>query len=1358
MRNFVIAALAGALIVIISASLPSLAGENAGLQAVAYPVAVALFIPYVCFMLPAVLDGGREMTALYALFAALSILTVFYIAESSARGYGRMRLLVLEGALVCMMSLSFAVFMISLGITNTAILSFPIAIAVLIYILAALVEIVPPEGVGAESNANEAPTSSNHIEYIPEPEESPVSEEVPEAIDYSGIILLDAEDTGESYSAIAVGDEDESPAYEAIAVSEDDGNEAIAAMDKPSSISDDIITAAQISQNDEEIEEEAIVVDEDSVIEEKALSFETVETEEIPAIAIDSEDELAAIQAISLDNTESISTASVSSFFSDDTEEVNALLIDEAEETSVDAILVDVEGSEDLPAIIKEEDKPEELPVSVVEESEDEVLPVAVIDAEEDTVVPVIVDSAEESQMLIIEEEDIPETEPATQLSDEVYEEIAMDAEETSAVPAPPVLSVSTSLSVPTAPSITNTAHLSAPSAPVLTNTAELIEDNQEESMEDFLAGLTAEEADFWSSFFIAGEDEVTLADGVYYMELIVNGNSVGEITVTIIDYVPYLNVAELKGYVQDTLTDEASSRIFLGRDSLISIEELKTAGVSASYDPLLYQVYLDFNVNDMPVQVLSISGSVRRFSSRPIAGALELKPAVFSISTRYTLSGRFEITPFEDFFDSLRFDFSTYNVARLYDVYSRFSYSFRYYQGMFGFNMGTYDFYTDFQDSMIRLRWGNIDTELLSPSGTTIGLRFDKSLSYGGASVRRKSHIERILTVEKDSEVQIFNEGREIYNRVLQPGNYRLQDFILYTGANRIKIVVTPLDGSPVTETEIDISYASSLLAPGEIYYGGSIATGRNIVNSSSTKLAGAVRLPLLNGRSLEYDARNLVATGYIRAGLSESLTMDASLAIQNRVLGNNPYSPVAKLALEFTHANPLGTTRYNLNVTERSDRWGLFELPELYARISHQVYTGWNPISALSFSLTYDSNMAYAINSHSFMLSMNLSGNINRFSWGLSSSVSLDTAEINYPGYYISGSMSFSFSNNFFMSASMSLDGYGTDKPNLSGRVSASIRFNPVRVQADVSDTGASISVGVNKDKHSFSADIEAPITGLLVPQSYIASADYSYSGKYFNVNVGASADSLFRNSSATFSISTSSVFADGLLGFTASIPSNFILVKQQGALKGNELSVGAIGVSATERIPTVFDTGLYTGLSLNTFTSLSVFSMNNESFGSASAFDISIPESPNGGYTLRISADNKYSVSGIVELPDGSLWTNGSSPVYKIERAEEGIALESSAYYLFSDNEGRSIISDLEPNEYGFDVYTGQEWILYTFTVFDNEEYALDINVLGKAMKVEERLPEPYCALYTYAPGVYMTGDQFWTYIYPLIEEAV
>ena len=106
MRNFVIAALAGALIVIISASLPSLAGENAGLQAVAYPVAMALFIPYVCFMLPAVLDGGREMTALYALFAALSILTVFYIAESSARGYGRMRLLVLEGALVCMMSLS----------------------------------------------------------------------------------------------------------------------------------------------------------------------------------------------------------------------------------------------------------------------------------------------------------------------------------------------------------------------------------------------------------------------------------------------------------------------------------------------------------------------------------------------------------------------------------------------------------------------------------------------------------------------------------------------------------------------------------------------------------------------------------------------------------------------------------------------------------------------------------------------------------------------------------------------------------------------------------------------------------------------------------------------------------------------------------------------------------------------------------------------------------------------------------------------------------------------------------------------------------------------------------------------------
>ena len=1358
MRNFVIAALAGALIVIISASLPSLAGENAGLQAVAYPIAVALFIPYVCFMLPAVLDGGREMTALYALFAALSILTVFYIAESSARGYGRMRLLVLEGALVCMMSLSFAVFMISLGITNTAILSFPIAIAVLIYILAALVEIVPPEGVGAESNANEAPTSSNHIEYIPEPEESPVSEEVPEAIDYSDIILLDAEDTGESYSAIVVGDEDESPAYEAIAVSEDDDNEAITAIDKSSSISDDVITAAQINQNDEEIEEEAIVVDEDSVIEEKALSFETVETEEIPAIAIDSEDELAAIQAISLDNTESISTASISSFFSDDAEEVNALLIDEAEETSVVAILVDVEGSEDLPAIIKEEDKPEELPVSVVEESEDEVLPVAVIDAEDDTVVPVIVDSAEESQMLIIEEEDIPETELATQLPDEVYEEIAVDAEETSAVPAPPVLSVSTSLSVPTAPSITNTAHLSAPSAPVLTNTAELVEGIPR----DMLALQHAD--DFWSSFYIQGQDDLLLQDGVYYMTLIINNNEVGTITTVLTDGEASINSEELRAYLSGSITDEAEDRIFFNRGEYLSIAELKDSGLQAEFDSNTYTVTLTFSTADMPIQILSVrEGGIRSrgtLNRLPIANATILDPAVFTWAARYTLSGSFGILPFSNFVNSLRLNFRMDNDIRLYDVYLDFDFALRANRTGVQFDWGTYEFHYDFEDAMVRLSWGNVSSDLLSPDGTDIGIRFDKAVSYGGPDAARKSHIERYITIDRDSEVVILNEGREIFRRTLSPGNYRLEDFILYTGANKIQIIVTPLDGSPAQESEIDLIYSSSLLAPGEMYYGASLVTGRNLVLSDSNKIPGSLRIPLMNGYSLEYDFRNISVGGYVEAGLTETLTLDTSLAFRNSVSETSLFQPTIAAAFELTHANVLGTTRYNLNITEDSDNQGNFVLPEIYARIGHQVYTDWRALNALNFGFTYNTDLANRPDRHSFMLSSSMSGTLGILGWGLSLSGTLRTDEISDPLYSASLTLSLSASRNVYFSAGLSVSGVGADSPSVFGRASATIRFNPTRTSINASNNRLSADFSVNDNKHSFSVSAETEPREIAVFDSYAFDADYSYSGSLFNVGVGLYADNSFERMTGNFSVSTSSVFADGLMGFASYIPSNYILISQKGALKGNDISVGAVGSSMSSPLDKRFGVGMYTGISLDRASSLTVFSVNNESFGSATAFDIAIPPIGRGGYTLRLSAENKYSVSGVVILPDGSSWTNGSSPIYMVVETEDSVAIEHSEYYAFTDNDGRFIISDLPAGRYAFDVNFGDDWFLYEFSVYENEEKAVDIQMLDNLhLAKTSGLPDAYTAMYSFDNGEYLTGDEFWAMLYPeFMEDAI
>lgn len=1351
MRNFVIAALAGALIVIISASLPSLAGENAGLQAVAYPVAVALFIPYVCFMLPAVLDGGREMTALYALFAALSILTVFYIAESSARGYGRMRLLVLEGALVCMMSLSFAVFMISLGITNTAILSFPIAIAVLIYILAALVEIVPPEGVGAESNANEAPTSSNHIEYIPEPEESPVSEEVPEAIDYSDIILLDAEDTGESYGAIVVSDEDESPAYEAIAVSEDDDNEAIAAIDKPSSISDDVITAAQISQNDEEIEEGAIVVDEDSVIEEKALYFETVETEEIPAIAIDSEDELAAIQAISLDNTESISTASVSSFFSDDAEEVNALLIDEAEETSVDAILVNVEESEDWPAIIKEEDKPEELPVSVVEESEDEVLPVAVIDAEEATVVPVIVDSAEESQMLIIEEEDIPETEPATQLPDEVYEEIAMDAEETSAVPAPPVLSVSTSLSVPTAPSITNTAHLSAPSAPVLTNTAKLVE-------ESVYTAPRWEDDDFWSTFYIAGQDNLQLEDGVYYMNLSINGNYSGTITTQIDNGEVSILTSDLRVFVEGAVTDEAYDRIFANVGEYISLDYLDSIGVVTSFDSADYAIDIQFSTIDMPIQIISIQDTGwRSRMNRPISGAEELKPATFVLSSDFSLEAGFDFLPFNRFTDTLDFTFSSSNQFRLLDVYGSFNYYFYFGLDYFRFNFGSYRFYTDFEDEMIRLSWGNISSTLLSPRGTGFGIRFDKSFSYAPEGAKRKSHIDRLISIEKESEVIIYNEGREIFNETLDPGNYRLQDFVLYTGANRIRIVITPLDGSPSRELEMDVMYSSSLLAVGEMYYGASLSFGRETAVASEDRRA-ALSIPLWGNRKLIYDPRNFVASGYLNAGITDSLTMNTSLAVQSIPTELSPLRLDSKLAVELTNANILGTTRYNLNLTESSAENGSWTIPRIYARIGHQFDIDTRALSSISLTATYESPYeSITDGAHYLSASMSLGGYVGIMNWSAYISGGMYTDQIDRFTYSASLSASMTLSNYFWISGSLNLNGQGIDSPRVSGSIYASFRFGRTSISASTSNfrtVSARINTGDNRN--TFNASIYASRPEDF--STYNLSADYGYSGNLLDFDIDLDAPLSFQQAHGSIEVSTSTVFADGAFTMASSIPSNFLLIRQKGALRGNDISVGSIGSSYSQDVPRIFGTAMYR-LPSTRSTGLTLYSMNDNSFGNMKYFDINVPHTDRFGFVYTLYAENEYSASAVVTLPNGMIWTNGSSPLYRYHIEDNNVILENTDEYLFTDSDGRFSISSLAPGDYAFDVRDGSDWYLGMFSISDDEQHVNDIQIMTQ-IDAEDSLvlPSPYSQALEFEMQDYITAEEFWNMLYPWFGEAV
>ena len=116
----------------------------------------------------------------------------------------------------------------------------------------------------------------------------------------------------------------------------------------------------------------------------------------------------------------------------------------------------------------------------------------------------------------------------------------------------------------------------------------------EEDDVEDF--GIYVDpyaDDDFWASFYIAGQDELVLEDGIYYMSLFINDVNTGVIATMIEGGVASLSTSELSDFTYGTLTDEARSRVFDNRGSYITLDELEEIGVDTRLDNSAYEVYL---------------------------------------------------------------------------------------------------------------------------------------------------------------------------------------------------------------------------------------------------------------------------------------------------------------------------------------------------------------------------------------------------------------------------------------------------------------------------------------------------------------------------------------------------------------------------------------------------------------------------------------------------------------------------------------------------------------------------------------------------------------------------------------------
>ena len=265
----------------------------------------------------------------------------------------------------------------------------------------------------------------------------------------------------------------------------------------------------------------------------------------------------------------------------------------------------------------------------------------------------------------------------------------------------------------------------------------------------------------------------------------------------------------------------------------------------------------------------------------------------------------------------------------------------------------------------------------------------------------------------------------------------------------------------------------------------------------------------------------------------------------------------------------------------------------------------------------------------------------------------------------------------------------------------------------------------------------------------------ASYSYGGRRIAAGVNMNSSQLFDRVGLSANLSTSTVFADGLFAIASSIPSNFLLVSQKGALKGNDLSIGTPGTSSFAETPTTFGTALYTGLPSYGNTSLMVYSSGSDQFSVAQSLAVNLTASDMKGYVLRMEAEDSFSASGMVYLPDGSLWLNGSSPLYSVMNDGNGdVTTTATDSYIFTDSDGRFVVSQLPAGTYGFDVPYEGGWLLYIFPVSDDPDAFSKHQMMGEPAEYDSStsLPEPYMESYVYEMDEIISSQQFFELLYP------
>jgi outer membrane usher protein len=831
-----------------------------------------------------------------------------------------------------------------------------------------------------------------------------------------------------------------------------------------------------------------------------------------------------------------------------------------------------------------------------------------------------------------------------------------------------------------------------------------------EEEWDLFYGGSFKEEEyndDFFADFFVVGEDAVIqYDDGFYYLGLYVNNELIGDIEVEFVGEQRLLNANELSQYVGPYITDAANQRLFGDGLAYISLEELRSRNVEARYDAAEFAVYLQFSLEDMPERTISItSRSINRREQYGISGAIVLDPAKFAVASSLSLYGMLDYDADFSAINQKLLSLSVSNRISTLGIGLNVYFSLSSMQPYF--NPGTWNGFYDFVESSHRLSFGHVGTNLSNKnldSYTNVGFTFEKNYAYGTERAKGNQFEYRIVLVEP-SEVKITINGEEVFKRSFQAGTYRLRDFVFTQGANQIKITIIP-DSHPEDERVeyVDMGYDYRLLGKGDSLYG----FGFSVPRQKSSSTTSALSIPWFDDQYLSYHLDAFTATYYQQTGLTDVFTFTSELAFSPGVFSG---------MFNGVYATMVGTSQLQLSLGLDASKL----TPSFSASLSHRYSglpdSGFGTISGtLNHSIpAKESGSTHTTNT---TLSLSYSGSFTEnIRYTLSGNLLYNSAN-QAPGWSASFATGFSPFSGFSLSGSITANGSSSNplSPTLSAQISGSYTFSPklsanastsVRSGSPFFDGTASSSAGMSW-RPTGNDSVNLSLSGFRFedPGNHSIVAAWAHSGELSNFSLRQQISNSYQDMTTTFTASTALAYADGAFGIGRAVGESFLLVKPVGNLKDSDISIARSLDSSPSALSRPLGSALYNSVTPNATNSIVVFSSGISEYSTGTSFVYELSPRSRQSFVARLDVEPSFTVSGVLYMPDGSPYIQYSSPVYEVilNAAGEEELIRNDSLYLFTDQEGRYIISEVASGTYLFDLQVDDLWYAVRFVVPD------------------------------------------------------